>query len=548
MSDRSIRVLLVEDNGEDARLVREALREVRNARFELVHVERLSEALRRLSDDRFDVVLLDLSLPDGERLDTVIRVHQHAKGVPVVVLTGFDDEAMAVKALREGAQDYLVKGELNGNLLARAMRYAVERKRTDEEIQRHLQRITFLRDMSLATTSTLDLRGVLDILLEKIEPLLPFSAVTVRLLNRETGQLEPIACRSLDEDEWKAATRGADASLSRVLPESHAPAKIPNLQSDARSLAPDFARKHGLVSGLRTPLIVKGDVLGVLTFITKEEHDFGDDEVNFLLTLAGQAATAIHNAQLYEDMTRLAAELATSNRVKSEFLSCMSHELRTPLTAVLGYSAMIQDGLLGKTNPEQEKALGMVQRQADDLLTMINGILQATQIEARVVRAEFDAVDVVNLLDEIKSAYVYPFGYPLGNDVALRWDYPSTLPLIQTDKGKLKQILQNLINNAIKFTEQGTISVSARHYLEAETVEFRVADTGIGIAKELQTVIFQMFQQVDSSETRNHGGVGLGLYIVKNFTELLGGKVDLASEPEKGSIFTVTFPVANGEG
>jgi DNA-binding response OmpR family regulator len=145
MTNKPTRLLLVEDNPGDARLLREALREVKNTQFELVNVERLSQALERLVEKRFDIILLDLSLPDGKGLDTIVRAHEQAPGVPIVVLTGLDDEEMAIKALRQGAGDYLIKGQVDGNLLVRGIRYAIERKETEEQIQRNLKRLTALR-------------------------------------------------------------------------------------------------------------------------------------------------------------------------------------------------------------------------------------------------------------------------------------------------------------------------------------------------------------------------------------------------------------------
>ncbi|MFQ5814085.1 MAG: histidine kinase dimerization/phospho-acceptor domain-containing protein, partial [Anaerolineae bacterium] len=132
MSDRPIKVLLVEDNPGDARLIREALAEAGTARFKLAHIEHLREGLQRLAEGGIDVVLLDLSLPDGQGLDTFTRMHAAKPDIPIVVLTGLDDETLAVKAVRGGAQDYLVKGEVNGKMLSRVLRYAIERKRMHE--------------------------------------------------------------------------------------------------------------------------------------------------------------------------------------------------------------------------------------------------------------------------------------------------------------------------------------------------------------------------------------------------------------------------------
>ena len=230
--------------------------------------------------------------------------------------------------------------------------------------------------------------------------------------------------------------------------------------------------------------------------------------------------------------------LLLANKAKDEFLSVMSHELRTPLNVVVGYTSMIKDGLLGEVNGEQQRALDKVVIRSDDLLKMITEILQATSLEANAVGVEVQEVSLGSFLDDLKSNYEIP----VKKNLSFAWDYPLELPTVRTDSEKLKHILQNLVNNAVKFTEHGQVAVSARYNPRAKAVEFKVADTGIGIEKEMLPSIFEMFHQGDSSETRSYGGVGMGLYIAKKFTELLGGKIEAASEPGKGSIFTVTIP------
>jgi len=431
---------------------------------------------------------------------------------------------------------------------------AVENARLFEETQRSLERIKVLGEIDQAITSTLDLDAVLNILLQKIDLVLLYSATTVRLFNKQSGLLEPVACRNLDEKEWKAEQWRGGRGIPNVVFETRAPVRINNVQTDPRNKDPNFFRKHGLVSYLGVPLIVKDEVLGVISFYTKEEHEFSDEEVEFLTTLAGQAAIAIHNSQLYQEMVSLAAQLSRSNKVKDEFLSVMSHELRTPLNVVMGYTGMIRDGLLGEINAEQEKALDKVISRARDQLTMISSLLQVTQLEAAGGRVERREVGLQDLLDDLKSSYAIP----LGKELSLIWDWPLDLPVIHTDGEKLKHILQNLVNNAIKFTDSGTVTISTRYLDGASTretgtrnpkdngrnglVQFKVADTGVGIAKDHFSLIFERFQQVDSSETRLHGGVGIGLYIVRKFTEMLGGKIDVESEVGKGSTFTVTIP------
>jgi two-component system chemotaxis sensor kinase CheA len=169
---------------------------------------------------------------------------------------------------------------------------------------------------------------------------------------------------------------------------------------------------------------------------------------------------------------------------------------------------------------------------------MISQILQASSIEAGKVQAQKQEFQLNNFLDGLKSNYELP----LNKWITVNWDFPLEPLTIKTDSGKLKHILQNLINNAIKFTEKGGVRIAARHLPQAGRLQFEVADTGIGIHKELLPSIFEIFHQIDGSETRSYGGVGLGLYIVKKYTDLLGGTIEAQSEFGKGTTFTLRIP------
>jgi signal transduction histidine kinase len=327
---------------------------------------------------------------------------------------------------------------------------------------------------------------------------------------------------------------------------------IDNLQVDSRVRNRDFFRNHGFVSYLGVPLVVKEENLGVLSFYMKKERKFADEEVDFLSTLASQAAMAIHNAQLYEQIQHQAIALERSNKVKEEFLSVMSHELKTPLNLVLGYAEVMKNRTFGDITAEQETSLEKILNHGNDLLRMISSILCVTNIEANQIQTESCSFSLSEFLLELQLI----FKAPEAKHRRLIWDYPSDLPSIKTDKDKLKQILQHLIHNAIKFTGNGEVTVSAKvkdavenrtrnnaQNREDKLIEFKVTDTGIGISEEKLPIIFEMFRQVDSSETRNHEGVGLGLYIAKHFTELLGGNIEVQTAINKGSTFTVTTPL-----
>ncbi len=443
---------------------------------------------------------------------------------------------------------------------------AIENARLFTETKRNLEGIRALHEIDVAIISTLDLRGILDVLMEKIDLFLPHSTATVRLFNQEGGLLEPVACRNLDEKEWKLEQWRAGRGPANAVFETKAPVIIRDCYTDPRIRDPGFFRKHALASYLGVPMIAKEENLGVLSFYTKEEHEYTAEEVEFLSTLAGQAAIAVHNSQLYErlrqkvqELQQKTEELERADKVKDEFLSVMSHELRTPLNVVMGYTAMIKDGMFGETNPEQEGALENVLGQANDLLTMITSILYATSIETQELRTEPHRFALGDFLNDLRTAY----DIPRDKALALRWTYPPDLPGVETDREKLKYILHNLIHNAIKFTDRGQVTISARirggrgqaitdgdqqpaNGKEEELIEFKVADTGIGISQEKLPLIFEKFHQIDSSDTRPYGGIGLGLYVAKNFTELLGGKIELETEQGKGSTFTVNIPCVIG--
>jgi len=190
-----------------------------------------------------------------------------------------------------------------------------ERKRAEGEIQRHMQRITALRDINTAITSTLDLHNILGVLLEKIDLFLPYAtATTVRLFDEESRLLEPLASRNIDEQEWRAGPWRGGRGIQRLVFESKAPQTIRNVETDPRIRNLEFYRKHKLISYLGVPLIVKDKVLGVLSLYTKEEHEFTKEEIEFLSTLAGQAAIAIHNAQLHEQTREQAVGLEKANK------------------------------------------------------------------------------------------------------------------------------------------------------------------------------------------------------------------------------------------
>ncbi len=533
-----MRILLVEDNDDDALLIRETLSETA---LEIERAERLSTALERLATGGLDAVLLDLSLPDAHGLDTIDRVLSQASGVPIVVLTGLNDEMAAVKAVERGAQDYLIKGQVNGHLLARSLRYAIQRHKAEESLKERNRELLVLRKISETILGSLDLKMVLDQVLEQAMLGGSFDLGNIRLLDSSGETLEVAVVRGyrdpnnvLSHRKLSRTTEGEKSHFGdRVF---HQPCVEEAVQATKglRTL-----KREGAESLIAVPIRSEGEFLGIIQLASRAPRKFRPEEVNLFETVGNQMGVAVQKAQLYEETRDQAIELKKANKGKDEFLSVMSHELRTPLNVIAGYAEMTKRGIFGEINAEQQNALGKILGHSKDLLGMIDGILQATKIEAEAVKVAKEEVALGELLNEIKSTYAGS----LDKDLKLRWDYPSELPSVATDGEKLKHILQNLINNAIKFTDQGSITIYVGYLTDSGKVAFKVADTGIGISEEELPFIFEKFHQADSSATRTYGGVGLGLFIVKKFTERLGGELSVSSELGKGSTFTVTLPI-----
>jgi signal transduction histidine kinase len=532
-----MRVLLVEDNDDDALLIEETLSATAIA---IERVERLSTALEKLAKGTFDAVLLDLSLPDAHGLETLGRMRRDGPSVPIIVLSGLNSEEVGVKAVEEGAQDYLIKGQTDGALLTRALRYAMQRHRAEESLKQRNRELLVLREISQNILGSLDLKMVLEQILEQAMVSGSFDLGNIRLLDRKGEMLEVATHRGYRDPQdvlrhraLSRTTGSAQSSFGDRL------FKEPCIEEQVQQRSGNRTLKmEGVESFIMVPVRAGGEVLGIFQLASRTPRKFKPEEVNLFETIGNQMGVAVQKAQLYEETRDQALELKKANKGKDEFLSIMSHELRTPLNVIAGYADMTKQGIFGAVNAEQQNALGKILGHSKDLLGMISGILQATKIEAEAVKVAKEEVVVGELLNEIKSNYAGP----LDKDLTLRWDYSPELPSLATDGEKLKHILQNLINNAIKFTDRGSITIYG-YLIDNTKVAFKVADTGIGISEEELPFIFEKFHQVDSSPTRTYGGVGLGLFIVKNFTEKLGGELSVSSELGKGSTFMVTLPI-----
>jgi signal transduction histidine kinase len=288
---------------------------------------------------------------------------------------------------------------------------------------------------------------------------------------------------------------------------------------------------HGLTAALIVPLWRGDDIVGFhCAGLRGPTATFTRLQERIARGIAQLASLALESA-------RLVGELERVGRIKSDFVATMSHELRTPLNVIIGYHDLLLEGEFGALTAAQTERLRRADQSARELLDLINATLDLSRLEARQVDLQVDDVDLVAMIDEVDAEIS---GVRHKSGVEFAWRLPARMPAVRTDPVKLKVVLKNLIHNAIKFTDAGTVTVAVA--ATPGRLEFEITDTGIGIPPELRAVIFEPFRQADSSSTRSYGGVGLGLYIVQRLLDLLGGGITVESEVGRGSCFRVWLP------
>jgi PAS domain S-box-containing protein len=287
-------------------------------------------------------------------------------------------------------------------------------------------------------------------------------------------------------------------------------------------------------------------------------------ELMWVVTILHDLTEAIEKARLFEQLKQASAELerkvqeATgeladqnellrrqhialeqASALKSQFLANMSHEFRTPLNAILGYTHMLLNGVTGPVSDQQRKSLTRIDSNSRHLLALINDILDITRIEAGRMPLNLSTFRFPELVDEVMSE-LEPIIKRSNLVVSARM--PRSLPSLKSDRQKVKQIVLNLLSNALKFTPAGSVTISATHNGKNRFVDIAVKDTGVGIPPDDQVKVFEDFRQLDSSPARGYGGTGLGLSICRRLSQMLGGTIELESEPGRGSTFTLRLP------
>ena len=420
---------------------------------------------------------------------------------------------------------------------------AIENVRLFDELRESLQQQTATADvLKVISRSTFDLQTVLRTLVESAARLCDADSATI---TRQKGGVF-----------YRAEAYGFSPEFVEYV--RHVPVEPERRTATGRALLegrvihiadvlddPDYgwaeAQKLGAFRTiLGVPMLREGIPIGVLALTRSEVRPFTDKQIELVSTFADQAAIAIENVRLFDEIQEKSRQLEMASQHKSQFLSSMSHELRTPLNAIIGLTEMMVSNATRFGTEKAQEPLRRVSGAGTHLLGLINQILDLSKIEAGKLELTVETIPLAPLIDEVVGTARQLADQNKNRLIVEGHDAPATL---NVDAMRLRQILLNLLSNACKFTKEGEVTLRFRTIIDGRSwVEFAVSDTGIGMTPEQQTKLFQEFSQADASTARQYGGTGLGLAITRKLAQMMGGDVTVASEQGKGSVFTVRLP------
>jgi PAS domain S-box-containing protein len=438
--------------------------------------------------------------------------------------------------------------DADGNVIgaSKIARDISERKQAEQQAVRRAQRDTFLAQMTLMLTRSLDYEQTLRTVAAAAAPAVAdYCAADVFTENGELVRLavahaDPAKVRLAQEvrandDDPEAPSSPQTVGRTGVLsfiPDVSDEMVVGLAKGDPERL--EKLRALGVVSYVCLPMIARDRVLGVLTFANADSgRRFTNDDVRFFQDVALRAALAVDNAQSYR-------QLQNANRLKDEFLATLSHELRTPLNAVLGYARMLQSGALSPDKVPQ--ALDVIDRNAAALAQIVEDVLDVSRIVLGKARLRVEPTDVTVVVQDAVATVAHALE---AKGLQLRTILPAQIADVTADPSRLQQVVWNFLSNAVKFTPRGG-RIDVRVVEGDDYIEVVVSDTGIGFPVTFKPHIFERFRQAESGTTRLHGGLGLGLAIARHIVEMHGGTIDAESAGEgKGATFIMRLPTVS---
>lgn len=519
------RVLVIDDQRIPRMAVAGMLEE---ARYDVDTAQSGPAGLDAAREQAPDVIVLDVYMPDMDGFEVVRRLKQDpaTEPIPVVFLTAErPSDELIVRGLEAGAYDFLSKDCSRAELLARVAVMSRIKRAHDE--------MAALARISDTLIQTLDPDAMSQLFVDQTCDV--FRAAGALLWQRGGEEAREVAAAANlpgERDAWRGVASDIHAWLDGAGTHGDL-TPVEALEPGTR----DFLRQQGVTTVLAAVVRSESATPTLLVVFGDGARGFRRESDRRLLeSLARQARIALDNAVLHETKHLQAEELERAMSIRSRFFASMSHELRTPINALIGYNQLLQQGMFGELSERQQQAVENIARASNHLLDLINDVLDISKIEAGKIEVSPEATDVVELLTDTLTS-IRPQAKE--KQLELRVEVPDSVPLV-TDPARVRQILLNLVSNAVKFTDDGFVRVRVEE--ADQQVRISVTDTGPGIAPEHQERIFEEFEQVPTAVSR--GGTGLGLPISKRLADLLGGTLEMESGPGEGSTFTLVLPAA----
>lgn len=590
-------ILIVEDNPGDVVIVREMFK-IADANFTLTHAKNLKETFVICEKQEFDVILLDLGLPECTSLETLKMIKQIRIKSPIVVMTGLDDEETALAALREGAQDYLVKNRLTPETILKSIKYGIERKKIEELLKKHTHQFSILSTATATLSQCENVSSSFRITIDSIVSLLEKSnAIAIEYLNKGSFRTSNTEWLAPWYDEIKIQT-GFDLSNpvisvdreKKMLLDLYEDGKVHEVEDRLykvfdgkvdRSVCEDLEKKIGINRIYAFGFIKSNNYYGSGLIFTKSKIE--SDDLGIIEAILRQATLCIHrrmiendlriseyryrnlsqeleqkvvertkdleaaNKNLNDELTeRIKVENALKkneiqlkelNTTKDKFFSIVAHDLKNPFTSLIGTSELLYDNISRMSNGDIHKLALILNDSAKSGYAILQNLLDWSRSQTGLLKYNPEILNLNKLIEEnISNLHLF------ATNKEIYFIYkPEKVTTIFSDNGMINTILRNLLSNSIKFSHRGgTVIIITREDPNEFTVS--IADKGIGISRENIEKLFKLDTKYAMIGTENEQGTGLGLKLSKEMVEKEGGRIWVESTVNQGSTFFFTIP------
>jgi PAS domain S-box-containing protein len=488
-----LNILIIDDNPADLNILNRYLKKISDLEIDLVMVDSSEEGFKQCTDTSFDVIFVDYLLGNENGIELIKKFKELGCKAEFILLTGYGSESVVAEALRAGASDYLKKSSMSEHILEKTLKHIKQKIYSEQKIKKTESKLNYILERTYTGLAILDERGRIEEANESYLAMIGFSS------------LDNIIGRSILE--WTAESCKID--IIEVIEKCK---KEENIV--------DFEAIFDRPDGNRTYVSMNGFM------------EIEDDKPRILLVCKDITERKKYEQQLKQ--AKIKAE--ESDHLKSAFLANMSHEIRTPMNAIIGFADLLSQPEI--TDADRNEYVKIIKESSVNLLALIDDIIDLSKIEVEKIeiqKADFE-------LKQVMLDLFHKFNKQKPGCIELIYDnnQKDDQVYINTDPYRFKQIMNNLIDNAIKFTESGFINFGFE--LKEQFIQFYVKDTGIGIPKDKQDIIFERFRKIEDNSNKFYRGTGLGLTISKKLCNLLGGNMWVQSEKEKGATFYFTLP------